>query len=409
MLKTYTPDGWSVPTIAAIAMQSKGAVRIGPFGSALKKHEYSESGVRVLGIDDVLPNRLVSEQRKYIPERKFRELAQYQVKAGDLLVTNMGTVGRACVVPDSLELSIISSHLIKVTLDPATAFPPYISWVLNSCPFVVGQIRAKCHGAIMAGFNSTLLKELRVPLPPLSEQRRIAAILDKADELRAKRLSALAQFDGVAQALFENLFGRVTAPTATRTVCLGDVLSFVTSGSRGWAEFYSATGSRFIRSLDVQMNRISDDDAVYVKAPDTAEARRTRVEVGDVLLTITGSRIGRVAPVSNACAGAYISQHVAILRPIPTKIVPVFLSFFLSLDAGGQQQIARVQYGQTKPGLNFEQIKRFRISLPSLALQNEFARRLAVLERLKLKQQQSLTGLNALFASVQHRAFAGAL
>ncbi len=125
------PVGWRFPTVEGIASQEKAAIRIGPFGSALKKHEYSDAGVRVLGIEDVLPNKLVSERRKFIPSSKYRELAQYTVAPGDILVTNMGTVGRACVVPEGLEKSIISSHLIKVTLDLSSAWPPYISWMLK--------------------------------------------------------------------------------------------------------------------------------------------------------------------------------------------------------------------------------------------------------------------------------------
>ncbi len=199
------PTGWRFPTLEEIALQEKGAIRIGPFGSALKKHEYSESGIRVLGIEDVFPNELVSEKRKFIPEAKYRELRQYTVAPGDVLVTNMGTVGRTCVVPADLEQTIISSHLIKVSLDLKSVFPSYISWMLNFCPLVVAQIKAKCHGAIMAGFNSGLLKQLRIPLPPLAEQRRIAEVLDRAEALRAKRRAALAQLDSLTQSLFLDL------------------------------------------------------------------------------------------------------------------------------------------------------------------------------------------------------------
>jgi type I restriction enzyme S subunit len=274
--------------------------------------------------------------------------------------------------------------------------------------------QTQMRGATVTGTISNLslmqIGNLQLPLPPLAEQRRIAAILDQAEALRAKRRHVLAQLDTLTQSLFVHRFGdSVEKPKGCRTALLGEHLPFVTSGGRGWAEFYSSAGSRFVRSLDVQMNHVSDDEPAYVTPPDSAEARRTMVKAGDVLLTITGSRIGRVAPTPEKLVGAFISQHVAILRTDPTVIDPVFLSFFLSLESGGQRQIAKAQYGQTKPGLNFEQIRSFRIPVPSLPLQREFAEQVAAVERLRAAQRSSLAKLDALFASLQHRAFRGEL
>ena len=156
------------------------------------------------------------------------------------------------------------------------------------------------------------------------------------------------------------------------------------------------------------MNYISNTDAVFVDAPDNAEAQRTRVKAGDVLLTITGSRIGRVAPVPKEVEPAYISQHVAILRLDTKVLLPIFLSFFLSLP-GGQRQIARAQYGQTKPGLNFEQIKRFQIPVPPIAEQERFCQQVAEVARVNDILNASRDNLDAVFASLQHRAFRGEL
>jgi type I restriction enzyme, S subunit len=194
-----------------------------------------------------------------------------------------------------------------------------------------------------------------------------------------------------------------------KNISLGEHLNFLTSGGRGWAKFYSTKGSRFIRSLDVQTNYISDEDPTYVNPPDNAEAKRTIVSPGDVLLTITGSRIGRVAPVKEEIAGGFISQHVAILRPDPKSINSIFLSFFLNMPTGGQRQIAKVQYGQTKPGLNFEQINNFKIPVASLSRQQEFAQQIEAIEHLKSQHRESLAQLDKLFASLQHRAFRGEL
>jgi len=245
---------------------------------------------------------------------------------------------------------------------------------------------------------------LELPLPSLKEQRRIAEVLDRADELRAKRRQALAHLDDLTQSIFLE-----SIPHATPIMPLGEHLLFITSGSRGWAKFYSESGSRFIRSLDVRMNEIDGSNAVYVNAPNSAEARRTAVKAGDVLLTITGSQIGRVATVPPDLEGSYISQHIAILRPSLATIRPEFLSYFLSIRSGGQRQIASAQYGQTKPGLNFKQIREFEIPIPPLDIQEAFCQRAAKVAKIRAVQQKQLAELDALFASLQDRAFRGLL
>lgn len=260
--------------------------------------------------------------------------------------------------------------------------------------------------AAVPGLSREDAYRLTLALPPLSEQRRIVRILDWADALRVKRYGALTRLDELAQSIFLDMFGR---NENLSTVKLGDLLSFVTSGGRGWAQYYAPTGSRFVRSLDVQMNEISTSDAVYVRAPNNVEARRTRVSAGDVLLTITGSLIGRVTAVPADLDGSYISQHVAILRPHPGRVFAEFLSFYLSLPYGGQKQIANKQYGQTKPGLNFEQIRDFTIPDVPLEAQCEFLRVLVKVRGLKLMHGRQLACIEDLLGSLQYRGFRGGL
>lgn len=279
----------------------------------------------------------------------------------------------------------------------------YLSWNIRA-------IEAGFRGAGLKHVSKSYIQSLDIPLPPLPEQRRTSEVLDRAEALRTKRRVALVQLDALTQAIFVDMLSDPARPLKHEAIdSLGEHLIFITSGSRGWAQYYASTGSRFIRSLDVQMNRFGVEDLVYVVPPDNAEARRTQVRGGDVLLTITGSRIGRVAAVPDELQGSYISQHVAILRTNSKRVEPTFLAFFLSLEAGGQRQIAKAQYGQTKPGLNFDQIRCFQIPVPSIDLQREFARRVAGVEKLKTTYCASLAELDALFASLQHRAFRGEL
>ena len=245
--------------------------------------------------------------------------------------------------------------------------------------------------------QSGFLERLAIPLPPIDEQRRIVDLLSRAENIVRMRREAEARAKEIIPALFLDMFGdpaRNERGWEVRSV--GELLSFITSGSRGWAEHYSSSGARFVRSLDVRMNSISDEDIAYVQPPIGAEAERTRVRAGDVLLTITGSRIGRVSAAPVRLNGAFISQHVAILRP-SAGMHPEFLSMFLSLENGGQREISRLQYGQTKPGLNLSQIRQFLIPVPSLELQSVFAERIARLRSSGTSQHVA--------TDLAHRAF----
>jgi type I restriction enzyme, S subunit len=250
------------------------------------------------------------------------------------------------------------------------------------------------------------LAKLEIPLPPLAEQRRIAEVLDRAEALRAKRRAALAELDALTQSLFLDLFGdpsTILERWPTRE--LGELLDFLTSGSRGWAEYYAESGDLFLRIQNVRRDELVLEDVAYVNAPDTAEAKRTRVQPGDVLLSITAD-LGRTAAVPEGIGTAFINQHLSILR---TKaLVPRFLSAYFVSPVGARQVSGRNKHA-VKAGLNFDDIRSFLIPVPPLTLQQEFARRVAAVEKLKQAQRTSLAELDALFASLQHRAFRGEL
>jgi restriction endonuclease S subunit len=310
------------------------------------------------------------------------------------------TMNRVFVLPES---AYIVSHLATLEVKPhVSSFFLRYFWE-HYRPARLIQDPA------YPSINLEAISRVEIDLPPLSEQKRIAAILAKADRLRRLRRTARDLSDTYLQSVFLEMFGDpVSNPMGWNIHRLGKHLTFVTSGSRGWAQYYSSSGARFIRSLDVQMNRISNSDAVFVVPPAGAEAERTRVQPRDVLLTITGSRIGRVTYVPSSMGEAYISQHVAILR-LDGLLRPDFVSMFLSHPRGGQLQIARLQYGQTKPGLNFEQIRSFEIPCPPLQKQQEFTQIIHKFERLRAQQREAERQAEHLFQALLHRAFRGEL
>lgn len=247
------------------------------------------------------------------------------------------------------------------------------------------------------------IENMRVLAPPDSAGRmHIAEVLDWAEALRAKRRTALAQLDTLTQSIFRDSFGdHTTILGRWPTRRLGDLLDFLTSGSRGWAEHYAESGDLFFRIQNVGRDELLLDDIAYVTPPDTAEAKRTRVEPGDVLLSITAD-LGRTAVVPEGLGPAFINQHLSILR---TKaLVPRFLSAYLTSPVGQRQVSGRNRHG-VKAGVNFDDIRSFIVPAPPTELQQDFVHCVAAVEKLKASHRASLAELGELFAALQHRAF----
>jgi len=276
-------------------------------------------------------------------------------------------------------------------------------------PSLIALAVTRCSGANLPRLSPKEFADFPIPLPPLEEQRRVAAILDKADAIRKKRKKAIELTETFLRSVFLDMFGDpVTNPMGWPISALGNHLDFITSGSRGWAKYYSSTGARFIRSLDVQMNRLTTEDIAFVQPPSSAESIRTCVKPKDVLLTITGSRIGRVTAVPNDVGEAYISQHVAILR-VNGSMEPRFLSMYLSDALGGQRQIVSMQYGQTKPGLNLEQIRNFSIPVPPKSKQREFCSIWDKINLMDTHLNDSSVLSNNQFSALVQKSFMGEL
>jgi len=150
-------------------------------------------------------------------------------------------------------------------------------------------------------------------------------------------------------------------PQGWAWVRLGTLCGLITSGSRGWNQYYSDVGSIFIRSQDIKFDSLLFDDRAYVNLPNRTEGTRTRVEFGDMLMTITGANVAKVAIVSECFDDAYVSQHVALIRLIDNSLNK-FIHVWLTCNGGGRKLLLDLSYG-AKPGLNLNNINEVLVPL----------------------------------------------
>jgi type I restriction enzyme S subunit len=162
---------------------------------------------------------------------------------------------------------------------------------------------------------------------------------------------------------------------------IDEIASQVGSGvtPRGGQATYLSQGIPLIRSQNVLMNRINLRDVAYI-SPETHESMsRSAVSPGDVLLNITGASIGRVAVVPASLTAANVNQHVCKIR-LSSECDPHFVSYYLSTDQG-QASIMGSQYGATRQGLNYGQVRQLQVPIPPLAEQRAIAQVLRTVQR----------------------------
>ena len=196
-------------------------------------------------------------------------------------------------------------------------------------------------------------------------------------------------------------------PMNWQAVNLSDVCNLVTSGSRGWAEFYSNTGPKFIRAQNIRFGRLQLEDLACVNLPKRTEGTRTQVSKGDLLIVITGAGVTNPAMLDHDLGEAYVSQHVGLIKPT-TQSLSRWLLLCLMAPAGARAELVQRAYGAGKPGLNLDNIRSLRIALPPLAEQQRIVAKvdelMALCDRLETHLTITHTDSRRLLDAFLHEA-----
>lgn len=271
-----------------------------------------------------------------------------------------------------------------------------------------------------------LFSQFAIPLPPLNEQRRIVdrieSIFAKLDEAKEKAQAVVDGFGLRKSAILHKAFtGELTAKwreehgvtlDSWKNETSTQLFSYVTSGSRGWAQYYSDSGSVFVRmgNLDHGTVELDMEDIQYVNLPNKAEGQRSKLQKNDILISITAD-IGMIGLVRNADQDMYINQHIALARPTEENNAE-FIAWYLVSDVGLKQMQSK-QRGATKIGLGLDDIRNLKLLMPQVNEQAEIVR---VLDSLLAKENAAkeaaesvLDQIDTMKKAVLARAFRGEL
>jgi type I restriction enzyme S subunit len=363
-----------------------------------------------------IEGRFDFSRKRRVP-RETGNLDTYLVQPGDVLFNATNSpelVGKSAFFSGYEEPAVFSNHFLRLRPRPDRLDGRFLArWL--TLQFQRRVFQGMCRQWVnQATVGRDSLLELRIPIPPLAEQRRIADVLDQEETLRVRRRGALAQLDTLTQSIFLDFFGAPANhgwPMATISEIADPSDGSIRTGPFGSQLLHSEFVDEGVAVLGIDnavANEFRWDELRFISHAKYRELKRYTVKPGDVLITIMGT-CGRCAVVPDNVPLAINTKHLCCITLDQAKCLPVFVHAYFLRHPLARRYLDQTAKGAIMSGLNMGIIKAMLIPLPPIELQREFAACVAGSEKLTIAYRASLAELDALFATLQHRAFRGEL
>ena len=319
-----------------------------------KKDQDVRGKVRLIQLADIGDGEFKDKSSKYITLETAERLHCTFLEKGDILIARLPEpLGRACIFP--LEGAYITAVDIAILrIKDISINPQYIMYLINSSTFR-SQIKQYESGTTRKRISRKNLEKIEFSLPNLEIQNRIVARIEELFSKLDKAVDTLKttkeQLAVYRQAVLKDAFSDFEKKDSIRNLTM-----VVTSGSRGWAKYYSNSGALFVRIGNLTHSGIDIDfrDIQHITPPDNAEGVRTRLQPNDVLVSITAD-LGSIGFVSEKVEEAYINQHIALVR-FQNSAQGRFMAWYLRSEYG-QKDLLKNKRGGGKLGLGLDDIR----------------------------------------------------
>lgn len=338
---------------------------------------WTEDGVLFLRSECVSEVGLRTRGSQHISAEAHNTMARSAIQGGDLLVTITGNVGRVCIFPNHMEPANINQHIARIRiLDKDRADSEFFLHVLSTREYKK-HFEKIVTGLAYPQLSLRQIRETRVPLPPLPEQRKIAAILSSVDATIEKTEIVIEQLQIVKKAMMHELLTRGLPgrhsrfkntelgelPSEWKVVPLSDLINQrrpicygILKPGQGHPD-----GVPVIKVKDIKDGRIDDTNLLLTSPEIDEQYHRSRLRTGDVLLTIRGTT-GKAAIVPSSLSGANITQDTARLSIRPDASNSYI--YYCLQGPGLQQQIAYQSRGQAVKGINIRDVRQLKCPFP---------------------------------------------
>ena len=368
--------------------------------------QFTASGIPFVRVNNLIGGHVAFKQNiLYIDTLTDEKLARSRILPNDVLLSMAGTIGRASIVSNNAP-SMNCNQAVCIIRCTSELDVRYLKHWLETADAQRQMSGSKVTGVI-SNLSLTQIRNLNIPLPPLSEQKWIAAILDKADALREKRRQAIAKLDELLQSVFLDMFGDpVTNPKGWKVVKFGDV---TTSRLGKMLDKKKQTGEYtkpYLANYNVKWNRFELDELREMDFT-PADQVEFKLKIGD-LLVCEGGEVGRCAIWEEQLQDCYFQKALHRIRCQKGKCTPEYLLYYMWFMASGGGYKNFVT-SATIPHLTGIKLKGLNLPLPPFDMLAKFSKIVLAVKEKRHKTVDSQEKLDTLFASLQQRAFKGEL
>ena len=401
MKERELPTGWKWKKIEDVTFFQE--------GPGLLKSQFRDSGIPFLNIRTLVNERIDKSKCQFLdPTEVENNYGHFLLNAGDIIVSSSGSLGKTAVVqPDDLPIMLNTSVIRFRTKDKSVLTDQFLHIFLKSRYFSKQFLHLKT-GTAQLNFGPTHLKQMYLPLPPLSVQRQIVAVLEQAKVVKRQRQEADALTGALLQSVFREMFGDLVRNVREWDIVkLESICTKITDGTHV-TPTYIEKGVPFLSVKNLTKGYLDFDDVKYISESEHRYiTKRSKPERGDILLTKVGVNYG-IAEIVDVETEFSIFVSLALLKPKFEIVDPYYLKHCINSDFVYRQAQNRIS-GIGVPDLHLIEIKQFEIPLPPLAIQQQFAQIVASVEALREKQRASGVEIEGLFEGLMQRAFAGEL
>lgn len=374
-----------------------------------RKH-YSEETFLYIDLSSVNQQEKVIDAYREVPVEEAPSRARQLVQCGDVLVATVRpNLNGVAMVPPHLAGATASTGFCVLRPDPSLLDGRYLFHWTKTKRFVEDMVR-KATGASYPAVSDRIIHDSTLPLPPLDEQRRIAGILDKAEELRAKRRATLALLDHLPQAIFLEMFGDpVRNPKEWPTKAIGTIVSGIDSGWSPQCLERPKSDSEW-GVLKLGAVTCGEFRPMENKALPAGVSPRPSIEVcpGDLLFTRknTYELVAASALVRSTPPRLMMSDLIFRLNLMDEYRPPAYVHQVL-MHPSKRLEIQRLAGGSSgsMPNISKSKLTHVQIPVPPMDLRQAFATRIEAIQHTMLARRFALAYLDVLFASLQSHAF----